>query len=259
MLNSLNHFLFHRKVYFTLGTLVSLTLPGIAWAQAGGSPTSVEPNLLGTLLPIWSILPFIGILLSIALLPLIAPVFWQRHYGKVTLGWSLVFALPFLAAFQGQALHSILHIYLLDYIPFIILLWGLYTISGGIHLQGAPSGTPAVNTLFLLAGIVLANLIGTTGASMLLIRPVIRANKVRKNKVHVIVFFIFLVSNIGGCLTPLGDPPLFLGFLHGVPFFWTLKLLPIMGLMAGLHLLPPGRFAAGEQIEFQIAADNRRV
>jgi Na+/H+ antiporter NhaD/arsenite permease-like protein len=196
----------------------------------------MHPFNLGEILPLYSVLPFVGILLSIALLPLIKPLFWHRHYGKVTLAWALIFALPFLIFFTSSAIHSILHIYLIDYLPFIILLWGLFTISGGIYLRGTMLGTPAVNTLFLIAGTLLASLIGTTGASMLLIRPVIRANHVRKNKVHVIVFFIFLVSNIGGSLTPLGDPPLFLGFLHGVPFFWTLKLGPAMGLASGLLL-----------------------
>jgi Na+/H+ antiporter NhaD/arsenite permease-like protein len=191
---------------------------------------------LGEILPLWSALPFIGILLSIALFPLFAPVFWARHYGKVSLAWSLIFAIPFLLVYGSPALHSLLHIYLVDYLPFIILLWGLFTISGGIHLRGTMLGTPAVNMLFLVVGTLLASLIGTTGASMLLIRPLIRANKIRRNKVHVIVFFIFLVSNIGGSLTPLGDPPLFLGFLHGVPFFWTMKLAPIMGMASGLLL-----------------------
>jgi Na+/H+ antiporter NhaD/arsenite permease-like protein len=191
---------------------------------------------LGEVLPIWSALPFVGILLSIALFPLLKPVLWHHHYGKVSLAWALIFAVPFLIAYRSDALHSILHIYLIDYIPFIILLWGLFTIAGGILLRGAPLGTPTINTLFLAVGTFLASFIGTTGASMLLIRPMIRANHVRKRKVHIIIFFIFLVSNIGGSLTPLGDPPLFLGFLHGVPFFWTMHLLPLMAT-ATLFLL----------------------
>jgi len=183
-------------------------------------------NDIGTQLPLWSILPFIGILLSIALFPLLAPHIWHHHYPKITAGWALALAVPFLIAYTKTAFHSILHTYIIDYIPFIILLWGLFTVAGGIHIKGSLKGSPAINSLLLIIGTVLASWIGTTGASMLLIRPVIRSNAWRKYKVHTIVFFIFLVSNIGGSLTPLGDPPLFLGFLHGVPFFWTFKILP---------------------------------
>ena len=180
----------------------------------------------GANLPIWSIIPFVGILLSIAIFPLVLDShFLVHHGGKMSLIWSLVFAIPYLAAFRGAAFYDILHIYLIDYIPFIILLWGLFTVAGGILVRGTLRGTPLVNTLLLLIGTAIASWVGTTGASMLLIRPLIRANAYRQNKIHLIVFFIFLVSNIGGSLTPLGDPPLFLGFLHGVPFFWTTTAL----------------------------------
>ncbi len=180
----------------------------------------------GSILPIWSIIPFVGILLSIALFPLLLDShFLVHHGGKMSLAWALLFAIPYLAVFGGDAFHDILYIYLIDYIPFIILLWGLFTVAGGILVRGTLRGTPMVNTLLLLIGTVIASWIGTTGASMLLIRPLIRANEYRKSKVHLVVFFIFLVSNIGGSLTPLGDPPLFLGFLHGVPFFWTTTAL----------------------------------
>ena len=180
----------------------------------------------GEKLPIWSIIPFVGILLSIAILPVV----WDSHFlhhhgGKMSAAWALVFAIPYLIAFRGDAFYDILHIYLIDYIPFIMLLWGLFTVAGGVLVRGTLRGTPMVNTLLLLIGTAIASWVGTTGASMLLIRPLIRANAYRKNKVHLIVFFIFLVSNIGGSLTPLGDPPLFLGFLHGVPFFWTTTAL----------------------------------
>jgi Na+/H+ antiporter NhaD/arsenite permease-like protein len=181
---------------------------------------------LGSQLPLWSVVPFVGILLSIALFPLLAPAFWHRHFAKVALFWSLVVAVPFLIAYRSSALHEILRVYLIDYIPFIILLGALYTCSGGILLHGAPTGRPITNVLILLVGTGLASWIGTTGASMLLIRPLLRANSGRKHRAHLVVFFIFLVSNVGGALTPLGDPPLFLGFLHGVPFFWTMRLLP---------------------------------
>ena len=180
----------------------------------------------GAKLPIWSIIPFIGILLSIAIFPLVFDShFLVHHGGKMSLAWALIFAIPYLIAFRGEAFYDILHIYLIDYIPFIILLWGLFTVAGGILVRGTLRGTPIVNTLLLLIGTAIASWVGTTGASMLLIRPLIRANEYRKSKVHLIVFFIFLVSNIGGSLTPLGDPPLFLGFLHGVPFFWTTTAL----------------------------------
>ena len=180
----------------------------------------------GAKLPMWSIIPFVGILLSIAIFPLVLDShFLIHHGGKMSLAWALIFAIPYLVAFRGDAFYDILHIYLIDYIPFIILLWGLFTVAGGILVRGTLRGTPIVNTLLLLIGTAIASWVGTTGASMLLIRPLIRANAYRKSKVHLIVFFIFLVSNIGGSLTPLGDPPLFLGFLHGVPFFWTTTAL----------------------------------
>jgi Na+/H+ antiporter NhaD/arsenite permease-like protein len=191
---------------------------------------------LGSLLPIWSILPFAGILLSIALIPLFAPHFWGHHFRKILVFWALVFAVPFLFFFREVAVHEIVHAIIIDYIPFILLLWALFTVSGGIYIKGTLKGSPAINTVILLTGTVLASIIGTTGASMLLIRPILRSNAWRMHKVHTIVFFIFLVSNIGGALTPLGDPPLFLGFLHGVPFFWTMHILPEM-LFASVLLL----------------------
>ncbi len=192
----------------------------------------------GASLPLWSMIPFVGILLSIAIWQLVAPHFWHHNYGKILLAWALSFAIPYLAVFHGPAFYDILHIYLIDYIPFIILLWGLFTVAGGIVVRGTLRGTPVVNLILLLIGTVIASWIGTTGASILLIRPLIRANAYRKNKTHLIIFFIFLVSNIGGSLTPLGDPPLFLGFLHGVPFFWTTTaLLPHMLFICILLLI----------------------
>lgn len=203
-------------------------------AEGGGH--SAGPDL-GSILPLWTMIPFVGILLSIALFPLVAPHFWHLHFPKISAGWALLFAVPFLIAYGGAALYEVLHIYLVDYIPFIILLWGLYTVSGGILVRGKLKGSPVVNTVFLLIGTVIASWVGTTGAAMLLIRPLIRSNKDRQNKVHIIVFFIFLVANVGGSLTPLGDPPLFLGFLHGVSFFWTMKLFPMMSFVALILLV----------------------
>jgi len=203
---------------------------------------------LGEILPLWSAVPFAGILLSISLFPLLAPHFWHKKYPMVSLAWGVVFAVPFIAAYKGQAVMEILHIILLDYVPFLILLWGLYTVSGGIVFRGTFSGTPAFNTALLMIGTMIASFMGTTGAAMLLIRPLMRANERRRHRKHIIVFFIFLVANVGGSLTPLGDPPLFLGFLRGVPFFWTFKLfLPfafVSMLLLALFFIVDSRYYA---------------
>ncbi|VEN75465.1 Sodium:proton antiporter [Candidatus Desulfarcum epimagneticum] len=209
---------------FTLTLLFVLTAPlSASLAASGGGHAD-----LGKTLPLWTCVPFACMLLSIALLPLAAPDFWHHHFGKISGFWAATLAIPFLVAFKGQALYEILHILVADYLPFIILLWSLYTVSGGILLRGKLRGTPMVNTMILIIGAALASWMGTTGAAMLLIRPFMRANDYRKNKTFMIVFFIFLVANIGGSLTPLGDPPLFLGFLHGVNFFWTFNIFPHM-------------------------------
>nr|WP_244616951.1 sodium:proton antiporter [Starkeya nomas] len=196
--------------------------------MACGAPAQAAEGLglEGASLPLrWGI-PFVGMLLSIAVIPLLAGHFWHHHYGKVALFWALAFLVPFVASFgAGLAVYEVGHAALLEYIPFIILLFSLFTISGGILLTGNLKGSPAVNTSLLAIGTVLASIIGTTGASMVLIRPLLRANDERRHNVHTVVFFIFLVSNIGGSLTPLGDPPLFLGFLKGVDFFWTMQHL----------------------------------
>ncbi|HWR31214.1 MAG TPA: sodium:proton antiporter [Negativicutes bacterium] len=193
--------------------------------------------MLGNLLPTWSVIPFAGILLSIALCPLINAHWWEHNMSKVSLFWAATFIIPFSMAFGlNDGVYQLLHIYVMDYIPFIILLFSLFVIAGGILVKGALRGTPLFNTLILAIGTVLASIVGTTGASIVLIRPLIRAIESRRVKVHTIVFFIFLVSNIGGSLTPVGDPPLFLGYLHGVPFFWTLNLLPAFLLNSFLLL-----------------------
>jgi Na+/H+ antiporter NhaD/arsenite permease-like protein len=201
---------------------------------ASGNAHGLSPHLDGADLSIIWVIPFAGILLSIAGFPLIAPLFWHHHFGKVSAFWAILLIVPFLWV-EGFSitLYEILHVGLLEYIPFIILLLALFTISGGVQLTGSLVGKPIINTGVIFLGTVLASWMGTTGAAMLLIRPLIRANKDRKNKVHVIVFFIFLVANIGGSLTPLGDPPLFLGFLKGVDFFWTTSaMFPPMVFMA---------------------------
>ncbi|HVV92118.1 MAG TPA: sodium:proton antiporter [Hyphomicrobiales bacterium] len=205
-----------------------------AAAQAAAAVTEIDGSSLSLL---WG-LPFAGMLLSIALLPLVAPHLWERRAGAVALFWALAFVVPFAVLHGiGTAWAAVVGAAVFEYLPFILLLFALFTIAGGIHLGGNLHGGPAVNTLFLLIGAVLASAIGTTGASMVLIRPLLRANDARRFNVHVVVFFIFLVSNVGGALTPLGDPPLFLGFLQGVGFFWTtVHLAPVTGFAAALLL-----------------------
>ncbi|VTU38582.1 hypothetical protein H4CHR_04465 [Variovorax sp. PBS-H4] len=228
--------------------------------------TAIAADLDGGGLPAWWGLPFAGILLSIALMPLLAPLFWHHHYGKVAAGWALAFLLPF-AAIHGLSLAAaqLLHALLAEYIPFIILLTALFVVAGGIHIRGNLHGTPRLNTGILAIGAVLASLMGTTGASMLLIRPLIRANDNRRHRVHVIVFFIFIVSNVGGSLTPLGDPPLFLGFLKGVEFFWTVRnILPetlfIVGILLALfHVLDRWYYRKEGVLPFDPTPDTRRV
>jgi len=174
-------------------------------------------------IPSYMALPFVLMLLSIAVFPLWKPHWWEPNGHKLIVSAAL--GIPTLiyliaAGLTDQAIHAVVF----DYIPFIVLLGSLFTISGGILLTGDLEATPRINTIFLGVGAVLANLIGTTGAAMLLLRPLIRTNSERRHVAHTIIFFIFLVANIGGCLTPLGDPPLFLGYLRGVPFEWTLRL-----------------------------------
>ena len=217
---------------FLLGILaLGLGAPEL-WAEEAGGAHDHHHGVDGQKLNVLWVLPFAGMLLSIALGPLVATHFWHANYGKVAAGWIVLFSIPFLATYKGDAFYEILHIVLLDYVPFIILLGALFTAAGGICLKGKLRGSPQVNTAILAIGTVLASWMGTTGAAMLLIRPLLRANAWRKHQVHVVVFFIFLVANIGGSLTPLGDPPLFLGFLKGVDFFWTMKLFPIMTPLA---------------------------
>lgn len=186
-----------------------------------------------TLSLMWGI-PFAGILLSIALFPIFASHFWHHNFGKVALFWALVFLVPFTLTYgAGEAVGVVAHAAIEEYIPFIILLLALYTVSGGILVGGHLHGSPKLNTGLIAAGTVLASVMGTTGAAMLFIRPILRANENRKYRVHIVIFFIFLVANVGGGLTPLGDPPLFLGFLKGVDFAWTFQnMLPEVLFMA---------------------------
>ena len=214
---------------------------------------------------LWGV-PFAGLLLSIALMPLLAPGFWHHHFGKVAAGWTLAFFLPFAAVFGASlAGVSLVHALVAEYIPFIVLLVALYTVSGGIYIRGNLHGSPALNVTILVIGTVLASFMGTTGASMLMIRPLIRANDNRVHKTHVVVFFIFLVSNAGGSLTPLGDPPLFLGFLKGVDFFWTVShILPetlflVACLLVIFYLLDRWYYAKEGMLPVDPTPDMRRV
>ena len=218
-----------------IGLGLAFVVLAAGWAAASGD--GGEGGGLGAQLALaWGV-PFVGILLSIALFPLVAPRFWHHHFGKVSAFWALCLAVPFVFQYRGEGLYEIIHIYLADYIPFIILLWGLFTVAGGIVVRGSIRGTPLVNTVMLAIGTAMASWVGTTGAAMVMIRPVLRANAHRRNKTHIVVFFIFLVANIGGSLTPLGDPPLFLGFLHGVPFFWTFAIIRPLLVVGGALLV----------------------
>jgi Na+/H+ antiporter NhaD/arsenite permease-like protein len=199
---------------------------------------AVEPVLvpLGLRLSPWSVAPFVATLVSLAVFPVAAPRLWHAHFPKIVLAIALTFVLPFLALFGGEAAHELGHILLADYVSFLVIIIGLYAISGGMLVRGEIRGGPRTNTALLALGTLMASVAGTTGASMILIRPILNANAHRTRRAHIVVFFIFLVANIGGCLTPLGDPPLFLGFLAGVPFFWTLHLAPQLAVLATILL-----------------------
>jgi Na+/H+ antiporter NhaD/arsenite permease-like protein len=187
--------------------------------------------------PIWTALPFAAYLLTIAIAPLAFPHFWEHNRNKLILG--LIASLPVILYLLMVEPHGLewLHHALREYVAFIALLASLFVISGGVYLRGSLAGTPLVNTAFLTIGALIASFVGTTGASMLLIRPLLRANEKREQKVHLVIFFIFIVSNGAGMLTPLGDPPLFLGFLRGVPFLWTFQLIGPWALVNGALLL----------------------
>ncbi|HVO12414.1 MAG TPA: sodium:proton antiporter [Vicinamibacteria bacterium] len=179
-------------------------------------------------------MPFVALLLAIAVLPLAAPRFWASNLRKLAV--AAVLALPVLLLYLQRHPAALLGT-AGEFVSFVVLLGGLFVISGGVFLHGDLEATPWTNALFLASGALLASLIGTTGASMLLVRPLLQTNRERKHVAHTFVFFIFLVSNVGGCLTPLGDPPLFLGYLQGVPFLWTLRLLPAWAFTVGLLLV----------------------
>ena len=210
----------------------------IDWLADGANAIAIADHLDGARLGLLWGLPFAGLLLSIAFLPVLAPHFWEHHFGKVAFFWALALLVPAALAFGlPPTIAALLHTVLLEYVPFILIAFALFVVAGGIRVTGNFVGTPGTNTAMLAAGTLSASFVGTTGASMVLIRPMIRANEHRRHKVHVFVFFIFLVSNIGGSLTPLGDPPLFLGFLKGVDFLWTLEAMLLPMLFMSIPLL----------------------
>src|SRR5512144_680231 len=222
-----------------------MSAPAVSFARAGPRHRSaiqdpMPPHsdaLLGPQLPLLSLLPFAALLAGIAVIPLFAPHWWHSNRNKAIV--ALLASLPVLwlmGIHLGEPGRTVLADKLADYFAFIVVIGALFAITGGIHIQGSFSGTPLVNTAMLGIGAVLANLLGTTGASVLLIRPLLRANRSRRRTAHIVVFFIFVVANCGGLLTPIGDPPLLLGFLRGVPFEWTLRLWP-QWLAATLALL----------------------
>lgn len=213
--------------------LMAAIMPAVSHAsEMQGSDLSI----------VWAI-PFAGILLSIALVPLIFPDFWHNHFGKVSLAWAAVTIIPLSLAFGlHNGIVALNEALVGDFIPFILFVGTLFVVAGGIHISGNFTGRPVRNLAFFIVGAALANIMGTTGAAMLLIRPLLKATEHRKYRVHTFVFFIFIVANIGGSLTPLGDPPLFMGFLRGVDFFWTAEhtLLPMVttvGILSVLYLI----------------------
>lgn len=214
-----------KRLSILLGSIAAFWLgsPFKVWAaeEAAGAAS-------GTV-PLWLCIPFAGLLLCIAVFPLVKPEWWEKNQPAVVALWSLLFAVPFALRFgAGNALETVLECIINDYLTFIVLLFGLFCVAGNITMEGDLAGSPRVNVILLTIGTLLSSLIGTTGSSMLMVRPVIKMNAWRKRRAHVMVFFIFLISNIGGCLTPIGDPPLLMGFSRGVPFFWSLRLLPVL-------------------------------
>ena len=212
-----------KKAFLAAALLCAISTPALAAEGLDGASLSL----------VWAA-PFAAMLLSIALGPLLAPDFWHHHYGKVTALWALITIVPLVLVSGADTTARVLfHTAAAEYVPFILMLLALFTAAGGLVLRGNLHGSPVLNTGLIAVGTLMASVIGTTGAAMVFIRPLLRANDNRRHNAHVVVFFIFLVANIGGSLTPIGDPPLFLGFLRGVEFSWTL-----------LHLWPETLFSA---------------
>lgn len=206
---------------FTAFFMLFLLCPTAVWAAGeGGAESGV---------PLWLCIPFAGLLLCIAVMPLVKGEWWEAHQPLVVVLWILVMVIPFALLYGvGSAAETVLECTVNDYLTFIVLLFGLFCVSGNITMEGDFAGSPRINVGLLALGTLLASCIGTTGASMLMVRPVIKMNSWRRRKSHIMIFFIFMVSNMGGCLTPIGDPPLLMGFMRGVPFFWSLHLFPVL-------------------------------
>jgi len=212
-----------KKILTLLGTffMVMLLLPTYVWAA--------ESHASAVQVPVWLCIPFAGLLLCIAVMPLLRAEWWEAHQPLVVFMWIILLVVPFAIVYgAGDTFETVLECIVNDYLTFIVLLFGLFCVSGNITVGGDFAGSPRVNACLLALGTLLSSCIGTTGASMLMVRPVIKMNSWRKRKRHIMVFFIFLISNMGGCLTPIGDPPLLMGFMRGVPFFWSMHLLPIL-------------------------------
>ena len=220
-----------KKVCVFLTTLLLMCVPALASGTEGAAGHGAIA------VPFWMCVPFAALLLSIAAFPVVKPEWWEEHQPIVVAICSVAFLIPFTAAFGlGSAVETVLECIINDYLTFIVLLFGLFCVAGNITLEGDLAGSPRVNVGLLLFGTLLSSLVGTTGASMLMVRPMIKMNSWRRRKRHIMIFFIFLVSNIGGCLTPIGDPPLLLGFSRGVPFTWSLRLFPVMLFNAAILL-----------------------
>jgi len=241
--------------------LLSVALAAILLPSAAHAAPALDGAAMGW--P-WA-LPFAGILLSIATGPLLFPKFWHAHYGKIAALWALIALLAIGARFgAATALAALVHAVLAEYMSFIVLLFALYVVAGGILITGTLRGGPLVNSGILLLGTAMASVVGTTGAAVILVRPLIRANASRANNTHVVIFFIFLVANIGGALSPLGDPPLFVGFLRGVDFFWTTTHLAyqtaiVAALVLAIFVALDFWLARGEAKAAPVAAETLRL
>lgn len=213
-----------KKLIFLIGSIMAMMAASPVVSLAAETGEAALSSV-----PMAFCIPFAGLLLCIAVLPLVKPEWWEEHQPAAVAFWSLLFVIPFAFTYgAGEAVKKVLECIVDDYLTFIVLLFGLFCVAGNITMEGDLAGSPRVNVGLLLIGTMLSSWVGTTGASMLMVRPVIKMNSWRKRKCHIMVFFIFLISNIGGCLTPIGDPPLLMGFMRGVPFFWSLHLLPML-------------------------------
>lgn len=222
-----------RKYNMEVAVLKKLvTVLGAFFAVLLACPLSVfaaEGSKAPSTVPVWLCIPFAGLLLCIAVMPLVKAEWWESHQPLVVALWIILMVVPFAFVYgAGKTAETVLDCIVNDYLTFIILLFGLFCVSGNITMEGDFAGSPRVNVGLLALGTLLASCIGTTGASMLMVRPVIKMNSWRKRKGHIMIFFIFMISNMGGCLTPIGDPPLLMGFMRGVPFFWSLHLFPVL-------------------------------